>query len=416
VVGYESAYGKTPPIRDILAKYESGDMASKELFKRIYVVGDEDAGTFEKFQAKYDVLIHGSRYAEFVKHEERLPAYLEELCYFCNRIIANQRRNGVGYAEQRIMISSKVEQKHARQIADAILNTYAKYENSDFKPRLALSLPRENPWYHWEMVKDIALGPLGHLLTGVDFCNFEEGYPPKNQASFFGEVKAFNQKHPERALAILYHVGESFKDKSLQSAVRWVHEAAQLGANRLGHAISLGIDPEVFENAQRTETVEEHMDQLQYDLQHAEGLRKFGVSIEKRKIEEKLIYCRSLSPSSRIEIRCDNQTVMEIKSRQRYAMGQIKSLGAIIEVCPTSNRRIGNIRSEKHHPVHAFLETGLPFVIASDDPGVFDTNTVDEINWLLRATNRGPDYFDEVVEASWRYRSEILSGREPYLP
>ena len=55
---------------------------------------------------------------------------------------------------------------------------------------------------------ELALSPYGYLLTGIDFCYLEEGHPPKNQEPFFNEVRDLNRKHPERALAILYHVGE----------------------------------------------------------------------------------------------------------------------------------------------------------------------------------------------------------------
>ena len=112
----------------------------------------------------------------------------------------------------------------------------------------------------------------GEYLTGIDFCNVEEGFPPKHKRELFAAVHEWNERHPERALAILYHVGESFTDKSLESAVRWVHEAAQFGAHRLGHAIALGVDPEVYGAHERHESVAERIDQIEYDLSHADGL------------------------------------------------------------------------------------------------------------------------------------------------
>ena len=78
------------------------------------------------------------------------------------------------------------------------------------------------------MVKELALGPNGESLTGIDFCFLEEGFPPKDKAELFRAVQTFNDEHPERALAILYHVGESFADKSLESAVRSGRAAAEV--------------------------------------------------------------------------------------------------------------------------------------------------------------------------------------------
>ena len=100
-----------------------------------------------------------------------------------------------------------------------------------------------------------------------------------DKEQFFQAVHEFNDHNPQRALVVLCHVGESFTDKSLESAVRWVHEASDLGAHRLGHAIALGIDPGSLETSTRPESVADRRDQLRYDLRHAAGLRKYGVSV-----------------------------------------------------------------------------------------------------------------------------------------
>ena len=146
---------------------------------------------------------------------------------------------------------------------------------------------------------ELALSPYGHLLTGIDFCYLEEGPLPKNQESFFNDVKDFNRKHPERALAILYHVGENFDDKSLDSAIRWVHEAPELGAHRLGHAIALGVNPDKYGVHRRHETVSERTDQLKYDLRHADGLGQFVIPVDASRVTQELdtwpVYRRTIS-------------------------------------------------------------------------------------------------------------------------
>ena len=102
----------------------------------------------------------------------------------------------------------------------------------------------------------------------------------------------------------------------------------------------------------------------------------------------------------------------EVKGRQRYAMEHIRSLGAVVEVCPSSNRRIGGLKEPFHHPVQQFISNGVPFVVSTDDPGVLDTTLADEIDWVIRAADLGPCSFDEIAERSWSYRSEVLVGRE----
>ena len=122
------------------------------------------------------------------------------------------------------------------------------------------------------------------IVAGVDFCNVEEGYPPKGVRGLFRRLRADNDAEPQDALEVLYHVGEIYFDKSLESAVRWCHEAAELGSRRLGHCIALGLDPEV--SMQRRggshlrESVAEGLDQIAYDLRHRRGLEDAGVEVE----------------------------------------------------------------------------------------------------------------------------------------
>jgi adenosine deaminase len=147
--------------------------------------------------------------------------------------------------------------------------------------------------------------------------------------------QAHRLPQPDHALAGLYHVGESFTDKTIESAIRWVHEAAEAGAHRLGHAIALGVEP------------------------------------------------HSYGPHTRHEI----------------------------EVCPASNRRIGNIADPAAHPVHRFLATGVPTVIATDDPGLFDVTLAEELDWVCTHTGGGDMLRRQLERSAWASRSERLTGR-----
>jgi aminodeoxyfutalosine deaminase len=55
-----------------------------------------------------------------------------------------------------------------------------------------------------------------------------------------------------------------------------------------------------------------------------------------------------------------------------------------LEVCPTSNLRLHVVPSIAEHPVRAFLAAGVPVVVASDDPTLFDTDVVREHEVLHR--------------------------------
>lgn len=89
----------------------------------------------------------------------------------------------------------------------------------------------------------------------------------------------------------------------------------------------------------------------------------------------------------------------------------VRSTGAVIEVCPTSNRRIGGIDDPAHHPVHRLVSTGLPVVVSSDDPGIFGTTLSDELDWVCEHTSGGVDLRRELLETAWNSRSEMLTGR-----
>ncbi len=411
---FERAYGERPPLRGILERHRAGDPEAAEAFRRLFVFGDADAGNFDRFQAKFNLLINGSEMmnAAAGRHADPIPPLAEELDFFVTRQLADQRRQGIGYAEQRMLFGPPFTPEVTRRLSIGILERYAQATRAGLVARLAFSLPRRDPFPDFELVRELALGPYGESVTGVDFCYVEEGFPPKGKAEFFAAVHDFNSRHPERALAILYHVGESFADKSLESAVRWVQEAAELGAHRLGHAIALGVDPSVYGAHERVESVEERLDQIGYDLGHAEGLRARGVRIDASALGRERDVLRGRKPEELVTHRYDDARLAEVRARQEFAMGRVRAAGAVVEVCPTSNLRIGGISDPLHHPVHRFLEHGVPFVVASDDPGIFDTTVRDELDWVAREAGLAPGAVESLVERAWNSRSEVLSGRE----
>ena len=411
---FEQAYGARPAVRELVERHRAGDASARRAFDELFVFGDADGGSFERFQAKFNLLLSGSEFRQLDRREDPVPPLLKEVEHFVGHMLADQRRDGVAYAEQRLLLGNAFPREPSLRLLEGLLRIYRREADRGLAPRLALSCDREDPWPGWELAVELALGPFGDLVTGIDFCHVEEGYPPKDKASFLRTVHAWNGQHPDRALAILYHVGESFSDKSLESAIRWVQEAAELGAHRLGHAIALAVDPECYGEHVRSESVSERLDQIAYDLEQAEALERRGVRVDRAALDVERRSLELRRPDETVEHRYDAARLFEVRLRQDHAMERVRRSGAVVEVCPTSNRRIAAIRDPSHHPVHRFLEHDVPFVVSTDDPGIFGTTPREELSWVARHARLDSEAIEELARRAWRYRSEVLTGREPF--
>ncbi len=404
-------YDRPSPMREIVDRHRAGDPSARPEFHELFVFGDADAGSFNRFQAKFNSLIAGSDLVRLHTFDDPVAAILEELGYFIGRMLEDQARDDIGYAEQRMLMGNAFPRETTLAVLNGMLELYRNAPAHAPESRLAIGCDRGDPWPMWEMTQELALGEFGEFVTGIDFCAVEEGFPPKDKAQLFASVREFNESHPERALAILYHVGESFEDKSLESAVRWVQEAAELGAHRLGHAIALGVDPEVYGAHTRQESAVERIDQIEYDLKHADALRKRSVRVDAAALEQERRELRGRPADDLVPVSYDSERLAELRLRQEFAMSRVRSSGAIIEVCPTSNLRIGGIDQPSHHPVHRFLDAELPIVVGTDDPGIFDTTPRREIEWVGEHAGLAPEELRALRKAAWNYRSEVLTGR-----
>jgi adenosine deaminase len=408
---YERAFGRPSPARAIVARHLAGDPQAAADFERLFVFGDDDAGSFAKFQAKFDLVTVASRVGFAYREEEHVPEALAEIRDVARTVLDDQAVEGITHAEQRFFFGREAPLPFVERGLRTLLEVYR--EERRLAATLAASLPRDDPWGHWEIVQRLAESELGSHLTGVDFCFVEEGHPPKEKRALFEAVHAHNRARPDRALAILYHVGESFEDKSLESAVRWVHEAAELGAHRLGHAIALGVEPEAYGGQEgrhvRREGTWERRDQIRYDLRHFDDLVAAGVALDRTALAREL---ESLEGRDEIrDVVYDRARLHEVRLRQRFAMRDVKRLGAVIEVCPTSNLRIGGLRDHGHHPIHRFAEEGVPFVIGSDDPGIFGTTLERELDWAKEQLRLDANGLAQLRDGAFAHRSEARTRR-----
>lgn len=59
-------------------------------------------------------------------------------------------------------------------------------------------------------------------------------------------------------------------------------------------------------------------------------------------------------------------------------MARLRDEGVALEVCPTSNVRLGVVDSLEEHPLPRLIEAGLTVTLNSDDPPMFETNLAQE--------------------------------------
>ena len=338
------------------------------VFRERFVLNDDDAGDFSRFQKKFDLIL--------AAHEREDPvSAAHDLVRTAEDALDDARRQGVTHIEYRL--------RPPKDPARALEHILEVFDNArDVDAHLAISLPREDPMPLFEVATS-----LDHpRVCAIDFCFFEEGHPPKTLADFAVRLHAFNRDHPARSLAWLHHVGESFSDKSFESAIRWVDEASAMGAHRLGHALCLSMTPSLGEV--RTERADEREDQLRWERDNRADLEAKGASID---------------TFEGLEVRYDAARITGVRARQALVMERLVARGTVVEVCPSSNRLIGGL-AKAARPWLRLEAAGVPVVVGTDDSGFFDVTLDDEI------ARSGLDRV-KVIKTARRSTSNLLAGR-----
>ena len=398
---FAAAYGRRPDPVDLFR--EALQTQQLDRFREHYVYGEDDGGDFTRFQAKFNMALCVYRHwwKKFGNQDE-----------IWRRILARHRREGLRYAEYRAMAPYDHTQPEAFiHFHQQTARTLHEASTPEFEIRYLISLPRWAPLESYQQVQSLLdrNEDLICTIVGLDFCHFEEGYPPESTRAFFHHLHRDNAQHPERALDVVYHVGEVYFDKSLESAVRWCHQAAELGATRLGHCTALGLDPEAAiarkNQAHEREPVAERLDQIAYDLRYREALEKFGIEIDAKALERERQDLATRPRDQPVQRTYDPMRLEAIRHRQDFVLKYLAELGIVIETCPTSNLRIGAVPDAARHPVHRLLHSKVNVVIGADDPGIFDCTLADEVDWVQRHTGIEAGALQKRLGDPYLYRS-----------
>ncbi len=378
VDGYEKTFGFRPNPTALYREALAGSGA--DALRPYCVYSAADGGDFARFQAKFNFGICLFRHWWHVlSREEEVLA----------RILARHRSEKLRYIEYRAMAPFGPETPEAFiQFHATMARAIQVACGEGFQARYLVSLPRWAPLESYRVTRQL-LDQHPELLPtiiGLDFCHFEEGYPPESTRAFFKQLHRDNAAQPERYLDVAYHVGEVYFDKSLESAVRWCHEAAELGATRLGHCTALGLAPAIAvgrqPDAHVLEPASERIAQIRYDLHHRDALRHYEISVDTDALQKELKQLGERTDDEPIHRPYDEGRIAEVCQRQSFVLDRLAELGVAIETCPTSNLRIGAVPAAEHHPIHRFLQSDVPLAVSADDPGVFDCTLADEIDWV----------------------------------
>lgn len=92
-------------------------------------------------------------------------------------------------------------------------------------------------------------------------------------------------------------------------------------------------------------------------------------------------------------------------------LDRLRERGVTLEICPTSNVRLGLVPGLAAHPLRALLEAGVQVTVNSDDPVLLGTNLSMEMAAVSRAMDLGPDALVGLLTAAARAAFLPAAGR-----
>lgn len=313
--------------------YEKGFDARQE-FKMIYTCAPNGRKRFAEIMQRF-LLINYILESDPLRKREIAEMVGKEM-----------ERLGVEYVEWRVDPFSATRDQTAEEGAEKLLEFYEGLKKSSIDSRFIIGLAKQrysqdNKTNH-EMIRYAAEQTSKILdlyedlpIVGLDAVN-KEATPIRDLKPFFSLADTYG-------LGLSPHVGEGTSN-SLEENLDTIVDALDLGAKRLGHAIVSYMSLDDY-------------------------------------LGEKDAY-GNVYNSERIE---------RLKAKQRYVLSLIKESGAVIEVCPTSNMvaHLG-IQDISQHPIDRLVENRIPFIVCSDDYGIFGSPLRDEIYKLSKAKHLDP--------------------------
>lgn len=226
---------------------------------------------------------------------------------------------------------------------------------------------------------------LSPWIIGVDGSAKEPGELPQMYEDHLAVIQAYNGRVvQERQLGITWHQGEDFSDTSVFAAIRRVEEIVDLGATRVGHALVLGLDPELFIGQSFSMTAEDYLRHLHYEkpnrFRYPIHTCVDGAEVQLDDEITRVEALLSVNPKAKVSgiYPADGRALRE---RQDFVLAKLREAQVAIEVNPTSNRYMGLESGDfSDHPLPYFLQSGVAFSINTDDAGIFNTDLNQELD------------------------------------
>lgn len=396
---YKQLYDKEVDTQNFFKNYNH-----PEVFKQIYYFNQK--APFLEFQSKFNLIIALCKFDP------------EEIQMVSKSVLQDHAKTGIDYVEFRIMYSPLADERTYYEKTLAACQGLSIGEDlTGIQGRLVVSLHRDHGFekqYVWLKKAMTSNSLIQKYLVGIDFCNVEEGFPPKDKKKFFSQVLSDNLNDPKFALSILYHVGESFQDKTHLSASRWILEASKNGAHRLGHCIALFENLDCHLGSVRSESPIELADTFEVLKENHSEITihgRFPDLLELKKIFESLI-----ATSTPCKIKYTEPFLELTETFRKYVLSQLIHRKTVVESCPSSNYLIGMIDSYENLPIKKIINTKLKCTISADDPGILETDLQKEFS-ICENIGISRDDLQKIIEDSRGYKSVVLSGKiEPIAP
>ena len=311
----------------------------------------------EQFASAYSCPPNGKNRFEEVMQRFNLTSFLLKFPGIKSQVgesVAKDfRNNGVIYVEWRVDPFSGTQHESAEEGFEKLSEYYSGMKKVDLKSRFILSVSKsryknsegvnkKKIEFLTEQVNKIITFGKGIPIVGLDVSGAE--------SVSLSAFKPYFDLARIRNLGITPHVGEG-TTSTLEEGLEDIDSALDFQAKRLGHAMLAYIPLD------------------SYLGNHDQYGR---------------IY--------------DGPRIKKLQTKQKEILGRIKEDNIVIEVCPTSNlsAHLG-LNAYKDHPIGKLVESGISFVICTDDAGIFGRTLRQEINELAQAKNLN---VEQVIKAS----------------